>query len=64
MEMTHDKYLDRILYDKKMQKRELEVERRIFLAKNKAEEDMLEKDIASIERQLEDVKKIAPPEHK
>ena len=64
MGMSHDIYLARILRDKKMEKKELEVERRIFIAKNKAEEDILAKDIESIERQLEDVKKVTLLENK
>lgn len=54
--MTNEEYLVRILSDKEMQKRELEVELRVFLAKNKAESDVLSKDIDSIKKQLDSYK--------
>jgi hypothetical protein len=54
MKLTHKEYLERILSDRKMELKELEIENRIRIAENNAKSEMLQKEIFSIETQLQE----------
>lgn len=56
MKLTHKEYLERILHDKKMELKNTEVQYQIEIAKYNTKHDMLQKEIDSIETQLNDNK--------
>jgi hypothetical protein len=56
MKLTHKEYLERILRDKKMELKNTEVQYQIEIAKYNTKHDMLQKEIDSIETQLNDNK--------
>ena len=53
MNIKHKEYLENILQSNKIELRELEIKLRIYLAENTAARKMLQRQIDSIEKQLE-----------
>ena len=53
MNIKHKEYLENILQSNKIELRELEIKLRIYLAENTAAREMLQRQIYSIEKQLE-----------
>ena len=54
MKMTHKEYLENMLYTKKLQLREEEVQNRIHIAENAIRYEFLNNAIESIEKQLKE----------
>ena len=54
--ISHEKYLEDMIYSNKLHLREKEVQHRIAIAKYNAERELLQKQIDSMEKQLENNK--------